>query len=132
MDEQVHQAILERLEEGRLPCAEAHAVAHRFGIDPLSVGQAADDAGIRISRCQLGLFGYGLKSEGKHKIVQPMENVPEQLAARLQAAVRGGGITCADVWDVADDLDISRLDASNAVEALGLRVSRCQIGCFAL
>ncbi|HSJ58144.1 MAG TPA: hypothetical protein VLC95_13255 [Anaerolineae bacterium] len=132
MDEQIQQAIMERLQEGRLPCAEAHAIAGHFGVDPLSVGQAADDAGIRISRCQLGLFGYGPKAEGKHKIVQPMENVPEQLAARLRAAVHGSGISCTDVWDIADDLEISRLEASNAVEALGLRVSRCQLGCFAV
>jgi hypothetical protein len=132
MDEQLHQAIVERLEEGRLPCAEAHAIAHRFGLDPLSVGQAADDAGIRISRCQLGLFGYGPKSEGKHKIVQAMEHVPEPLAEKLHAAVHRDGITCVDIWEVADELEISRLEASNAVEALRLRVSRCQLGCFAL
>lgn len=132
MHEKLHQAIMERLEEGQLPCAEAHAVARHFDLDPLSVGLAADDAGIRISHCQLGLFGYGPKSEGKHKIVQPMENVPDELAARLRAAVHGSGITCADVWAIADDLEISRLEASNAVEALGLRVSRCQLGCFAV
>jgi len=132
MDEQLHKVIMERLEEGRLPCAEAHAIARRFDLDPLSIGQAADDAGIRISHCQLGLFGYGPKSEGKHKIVRPMENVPDELAARLRAAVHGSGITCADVWGIADDLEISRLEASNAVEALGLRVSRCQLGCFAV
>ena len=132
MDEKIHQAILERLEEGRLPCAEAHAIAHRFGLDPLSVGQAADDAGIRISRCQLGLFGYGPKSEGRHKIVQAMDHVPDELAERLRAAVHAGGITCADIWANAGDLGIGRLEASNAVESLGLRVSRCQLGCFAV
>jgi len=67
---------------------------------------------------------------GKHKIVQPLTEVPPDLAARLRAAAEDEGIPCAAVWQVADELGFSRLEASGAVEALGLRVSRCQLGCF--
>jgi hypothetical protein len=130
MDEQVHQAMVDRLEDGRLPCNEAHAIAQIVGVDPLTVGRAADEADIRISRCQLGLFGYGPKAEGKHKIVVPMDEVPAHLAARLRAAADGPGITCTAVWQVADGLGYKRIEASSAVEAMGLRVSRCQLGCF--
>ncbi len=130
MDERLHRAIQEQLLDGKLPCGRAHAVARKLGVDPLTVGRAADEAGIRISHCLLGLFGYGPKSEGKHKIVQPMDEVPAQLATRLRAAAEGQGITCAAVWQVADELGFSRLEAAGAVEALGLRVSRCQLGCF--
>lgn len=130
MDEALRQAMFEQVEEGRLSCARAHAIAQRLGIDPWLVGQAANEAGIRISHCLLGLFGYGPKAEGRHKIVQPMESVPEEWAARLQAAADGSGITCADVWRVADELGIGRMKAASAVEALGLRVSLCQLGCF--
>ena len=130
MDEMIHQAILDRLEEGCLPCAEAHTIAHQFEVDPISVGLAADDASIRITRCQLGLFGYGPKLEGKHKIVHAMDDVPERLAARLRDLARDGGITCLEAWNVADEMELSRLEASSAVEAMGLRVSRCQLGCF--
>jgi hypothetical protein len=91
---------------------------------------AANDAGIRISRCQLGLFGYGPKAEGKHKIVHAMDQVPERLAARLRGAADQEGITCQAVWAVADDLGFKRIEAAAAVEAMGLRVSRCQLGCF--
>jgi len=130
MDEQLHQAILSRLEGGRLPCHEAHTIAHDMGVDPLTVGQAADEAEIRISSCQLGLFGYGPKAEGRHKIVQPMNEVPEHLAAQLRAANEGDGIPCIAIWQAADELGYKRIEASGAVEAMGLRVSRCQLGCF--
>ncbi|MGD8398426.1 MAG: hypothetical protein PVG11_06180 [Anaerolineae bacterium] len=132
MDERIHGAILERLDGGKLPCAEAHTVARQFDVDPLVVGETANQADIRINRCQLGLFGYGPKVEGKHKIVHPMDDVPENLAARLRAASTSGGITCADIWAVADAFRITRLEASSAVEAMGLRVSRCQLGCFSV
>ncbi len=130
MDDHLLQAMHAHLEQGQLPCPLAHAVARDLDLDPLAVGRAADDAGIRISRCQLGLFGYGPKAEGKHKIVEPLRPVPDELAARLWEAAGGGSITCAAVWAVAEGAGIPRLRASGAVEGLGLKVSVCQLGCF--
>jgi hypothetical protein len=130
VDERLHQAILKRLEDGKLPCIRAFAVARSLDLDPLTVGLAADEAGIRISRCQLGLFGYGPKTEGKHKIVHAMDEVPERLAGRLRSEAEAGDITCAAVWRVAEALHVQRLKTASAVEAMGLRVSVCQLGCF--
>ncbi len=130
MDERIHQAMLDRLEDGRLPCNQCHAIARILDVDPLTVGMAANEAGIRISHCQLGLFGYGPKAEGKHKIVHAMDEVPERLAARLRANATDGAITCKAIWKVADGLGFPRLEACSAVEAMGIRVSRCQLGCF--
>lgn len=130
MDKALYQAMLERLEDGQLPCATAHELAHEFDVEPLAVGQVANEANIRISRCQLGLFGYGPKAEGKHKIVHAMEDVPERLAARLRAAAGEDGIACDAIWQIADELGYLRIEASSAVEAMGIRVSRCQLGCF--
>jgi hypothetical protein len=120
----------ERLENGKLPCNQAFAMAAVLDLEPLYVGLAANEAGVRISRCQLGLFGYGPKAQGKHKIVHAMDNVPERLAARLRTEAAEGGITCAAVWNAADGLGFKRIEASSAVEAMGLKVSHCQLGCF--
>jgi hypothetical protein len=130
MDERLRQALQDQLEDGKLPCSQAFAIARTLGEKPLVVGFAASELDIRISRCQLGLFGFGPKSKGKHKIVHPMDEVPERLAARLRASASEKGITCKAIWNVADDLGYQRLEASSAVEAMGLRVTRCQLGCF--
>jgi hypothetical protein len=130
MDKSLHQAMQDRLKDGKLPCSHAMAVAQELNIDPETVGLAANEADIRISGCQLGLFGFGPKAEGKHKIVKPMDQVPEHLAARLRDQVDGDRITCAAVWQVADGLGIRRIEASSAVEAMGLSVSHCQLACF--
>jgi hypothetical protein len=130
MDEELLEAMTGRMENGKLPCNQAFAIAQVMKVDPLTVGMAANDHDIRISRCQLGLFGYGPKAEGKHKIVHAMDEVPERLAARLRAAAQGDRITCTAVWQVADGLGYKRIEASSAVEAMGLKVSRCQLGCF--
>ena len=130
MDEKLLQAMKDRLEDGKLPCNQAFAIAKTLGQDPLDVGLAANETGIRVSRCQLGLFGYGPKKLGKHKIVQAMDEVPEHLAARLGKAAEEVQITCTAIWHVADSLGYKRMEASSAVEAMGLKVSRCQLACF--
>jgi hypothetical protein len=130
MDESLHEAMLSRLADGRLPCNQAFAIAQILGLEPLHVGLAANEEGMRISRCQLGLFGYGPKAEGRHKIVNAMEDVPERLAARLRSEAGTDGITCRAVWKVADGLGMRRIEASSACETLGIKVSHCQLGCF--
>jgi hypothetical protein len=118
------------LEEGTLPCAVAHSLAAEFNVPPARVGDLANELDIRIARCQLGLFGYGPKSEGKHKIVQPASDVGDELARRLREGADENRLSCATAWAIADDLKIKRLDVSCAVEALGLRMVQCQLGCF--
>lgn len=130
MNKQLRQAILSHMEDGHLTCHRAHTIAQEMGVEPLEVGRAADEVEIRVSRCQIGLFGYGPKAEGKHKIVRPMAQVPPPLEAAIRAEAGEEDISCIAMWQIADRLGYSRLEVSNAVEGLGLRVSTCQLGCF--
>lgn len=45
----------------RISCPEALALADRLGVSPITVGQAANQLGIKIINCQLGCFGKGEK-----------------------------------------------------------------------
>ena len=118
-------------EQGQVQCTRACHLARRLGVTLAEVGAAADASGVRISRCQLGLFGYGSKAEGKSKIVQAVDAAPPAIAARLRGAVdERGRLTCSAVWAVARQSRISRLRAAGAAEGLGLRVEDCQLGCF--
>lgn len=118
------------LRGGELPCAVAFEEAPKHGLTPAQIGEWAGANHVRVSHCQLGLFGYGPKAEGKHKIVRPAETVGAELASALLARALDGRIACVDVWAVAEAAGIARLEASAAAEALGLRVSQCQLGCF--
>lgn len=127
---EIQDAIQKALDRGQLPCARAHGIARRLGVPPLQVGQAADEMGIRISRCQLGLFGYGDKAEGEHRILHPAPHVDEDLARRLQDSALEGCLPCATAWAIAAEHKIKRLEIANAAEALELRIRQCQLGCF--
>ncbi len=130
VEESLAQAIRGALVEGQLPCAEAFRLAEELKIKPATVGQAADELGVRISRCQLGLFGYGPKAEGKHRIVQPLPEVPPQVSQEILARLQEGRLPCAIAWGIARRLGLSKLEVSSAAEALKIKVSCCQLGCF--
>ncbi len=131
VSDQILAAVRDHAVNGELSCADAHAIAAEHGITPGQIGALVNNqSDIRFYRCQLGLFGYGEKSLGQSKIVQPAEHVPPEIEAALRARVRDGDIPCLDVWQVADQFAYPRLGMGNIVEALGLRVRPCQLGCF--
>jgi hypothetical protein len=118
-------------EQGQITCARAFQLARRLNVSPEEVGAAADSSGVRITHCQLGLFGYGSKAEGKSKIVQAMQSVPPALAQRLVGARdKDGNLTCAAVWSASRQSRLSRLRAAGAAQGMGLHVKDCQLGCF--
>jgi hypothetical protein len=81
---------------------------------------------VRITECQMGLFGY----TPDKRIVKPVEHMSDELRARVDAAAKDGRITCAACWRIAQDLGLQKMDVSAACEALGLKVKNCQIGAF--
>jgi hypothetical protein len=117
-------------EGGRLPCVTAHQIAASLGVSPTEVGAAANELGVRIWACQMGLFGYGEKTSPEYRLVRPAESVPDGLATDLRGALANGRLPCATAWAVADRYGLSYLEVANVVEALGLKVAPCQLGCF--
>lgn len=129
--QELSEAIRRHLDsEGALPCAMAFRVAEELGIVPSNVGQAADDMDVRLSHCQLGLFGYGPKAEGRHKVVQAAAFVETGLAQAIHDGLAGGRLSCAAAWEIAAALNIPKMDVAAAAEMLGVKIARCQLGAF--
>ncbi len=129
--ETIAAAIRERLDrEGMLSCAAAFRIAEELEVQPLDVGRTADEIGVRLNRCQLGLFGYGPKAEGRHKIVQPAEAVEPGLAQAIRDNLVEGKLPCRAAWEIASALRVSKMDVSAAAEALGIKIAHCQLGAF--
>jgi hypothetical protein len=127
----ISDAIRSGLVDGELPCAKAFAIARQVGVEPIHVGEEADALDIRLSKCQLGLFGYGPKAAGKHRRVKPMQNVPPGLAQAIRAAVAPNGkLPCLAAWRIAEELHLPKQKVSDAAEGLGVRIAPCQLGAF--
>lgn len=131
MEEQIIQTAQKQAVDGSLSCADAHALAQALGVAPLQVGRVVNGhTPLRFYRCQLGLFGYGLKAEGKSKIVLPATNLPDEIVAAIREAAVGGRLSCEAAWDLAERFAYPRLGIANILEALGIKVAPCQLGCF--
>jgi hypothetical protein len=130
MEESLKREIESNLHDGRLQCAVAWRIADRLNVERLAVGEMADTLDVRVSHCQLGLFGYGDKKLGLSKILKPVETVDAELTAAIRGAAQDGTVTCAQLFDIINQLKRLSVDVSSHAEALGIKVVQCQLGCF--
>ncbi|HDP26224.1 MAG TPA: hypothetical protein ENN34_12385 [Deltaproteobacteria bacterium] len=117
-------------ENDAMPCAVAHYIAAYLGISPLEIGKKATDEGIRLYQCQLGLFGYGRKGFSSYKIVGRTVEVPQESLDLIRSQAQESMISCSALWEIAEKTGITRAEAGNAADSLGLKVTPCQLGAF--
>ncbi|NLV74805.1 MAG: hypothetical protein GXY52_09020 [Chloroflexi bacterium] len=131
MADSLEQTLALWAKNGLVACVEAHSQAQRLGISPEALGQAINaHGGIRVNRCQLGFFGYGEKSLGKHRIVLAAQDILPEIEEALLSNARDGVVSCQHVWAVAKAFEYPYLGIANIAEAMGIKVKPCQLGCF--
>jgi len=127
MNSDLKNAIRDVLVDGKLPCARAFAVAKEMGVNPLEVGRVATEEGIKISRCQLGLFGY---PEGARPVEKMKDKVTDELRKELRSRLVDGQLSCKAAWQIAAELKAAKMLISATAEDLNIRIRDCQLGCF--
>lgn len=125
-DEKISALVRLRVEEGKLACADAEGVCALLGTTMAKIGRTLDLLEVRISRCQLGLFGY----EQKGKIVRPEEKFTPALEEAIRGRLSGVGLSCAEARKIAAEMNVPRLKIASACEALKIRIKPCQLGAF--
>ena len=120
------KAIGAAAESGQISCAQVFKTASELGVSPAEAGKAVDLLKIKLTRCQLGLFGH---SPGK-SIVKAAEEVSPALESAIRGRLAGGRLSCAQAWKVAQELNLKKMEVSCAAEALGIRIKPCQLGAF--
>jgi hypothetical protein len=130
-DETIAAAIRARLEAGRLTCSAAFAVAEEVGCPPAAVGEAADVLTIRLTRCQLGLFGFPGHAKGWEAAGVASLPVAEGLEQAIREHEGGqGNVACEDLWIVAARFGASRMQVGYLADRLGIPIRPCQLGAF--
>ena len=125
-DPRIAAAFKGRAESDEISCVEAFQVASDLKVRPSEVGKTIDLTGLRIVRCQLGLFGY----KPEKSILRPPETVPETLGSAIRGRLSGGRLSCEAAWGIAADLGVRKLEVANAAETLKIRIKPCQLGAF--
>ena len=126
--ERLEEAIRRSLINGRLPCSRAFAIAEEHGLSPRAIGNEATRQSIKISRCQLGLFGYD--DIGERRIVKPAAEVSGALKKVIFSRLVEGKVSCRVIWEIASEQKLTKIEVASAIETLELRISDCQLGCF--
>jgi hypothetical protein len=126
VDKEIAGAIQEQAREGTLSCAAAFRIAKDLGVTPLAVGQAVDALGVRLVRCQLGLYGYGEQKS----VVKPAEEVSPELEQAIREGLILGRLPCSVVWAISVRFGMPKMHVANSVEKLEIRIGQCQLGAF--
>jgi hypothetical protein len=127
VDPSLAKQVCDVAKDGLLPCSSAFIVADKTGASPAEVGQAADLLELKITKCQLGLFGYG---KGKRNIVEAAEQISDELAQALQKATVNGRLPCERAWEIAERFGLPKMTITSACERLNIRLGFCQLGTF--
>ena len=125
-DDRIAEAVRLKAADGEITCAAGHKIAADLNVPPSEVGRTIDLMEIRVTKCQLGLFGYG----PQRCIVEPSEHVTDALKTAILAAEKDKRLTCLSAWGIADQMGLKKMDVTGACEALKVKISSCQIGSF--
>lgn len=131
VDEGLADAVRGRLQNRLLPCAAAFDIAEELALPRAEVGRAADALLIRLTHCQLGLFGY----PGKDKFWKTADVPEPPQHGALEEAILGtrdksNVISCAALLSIAERFGLHKTQAGYAADRLGVRIKQCQLGAF--
>lgn len=119
-------------EKGQLTCSAAHRAAAQLNVSPEEIGMNADLMELRLTRCKLGLFGYGTdESAGKTgKSLDPDIEISMSLDRELDQKSSSNIISCKRCWEIAARFEKSQQEIGSACEKKQIRIKPCQLGAF--
>ncbi|MBN1370081.1 MAG: hypothetical protein JW954_07605 [Dehalococcoidaceae bacterium] len=123
---EIRTRVAESLESGYLPCPAAWKIARQSGVVRIAVGAVADEMGKRVVDCQIGCFKVDKTPFGTQ---EPARLSPE-ISAEILRLNEENSLTCEAVFTVAKTYRLKPTDIAGEINALGLKVSACQLGCF--
>ena len=125
-DTSIKHEILKQTKNEKIPCAVAFEIAKTLQISPEKVGKTADLMNFKLTKCQLGLFGY----KSPKKIVKSLNSIKVGVNDAVSDALVQGRLSCKSAWDIGSRLHVSKLTVSGACEAMGIKIKDCQLGAF--
>jgi hypothetical protein len=94
------------------------------------VGVAVDFLETRITKCQLGLFGYPRERFPEGRAVEAAEEASPDIEAAIRGCLVEGRLPCKSAWEIAAERGIPKMAVAAACEKLKIRVKPCQLGAF--
>jgi len=107
-------------EDGKLSCLKAFKVARLIGVKPKEMDAITKSLNIKITNCELGVFGKLKFSDMDDKIYNKLsENFNQDSKVECQVA-----------WYTARDKGSSLKKVGSTINNSDIKVTHCQLGCF--
>lgn len=123
---ELESTVSSSLRDGYMPCPLAWKIAREADVPRIAVGAVIDKMGRRVTDCQIGCFKIE-KTPFEDSEIKRLEGEVVSEIKELESAKQ---LTCAAVFDLARKYKLKPMDVSNEINALGFKVSECQLGCF--
>ncbi len=123
---QLEDTVKASLKDGYLPCAVAFKIAKEAQVPKVAVGEMTDRLGIRVTNCQIGCF----KVDKTIHDSSACEGLDDGIVSKLNALKKNNELTCAKVFDLAQQLKSAPMAIANAANLRDLKIHNCQLGCF--
>jgi len=121
LDSTQTELVLTNLDEnGELSCIKAFKVAKLIGMKPKDMAHVAKAMNIKITNCELGVFG-------KLKFSQMNEDIYDTLAKGSQENKK---VECEIAWKLAQEKGATLKKVGSSIKNSDLRVTHCQLGVF--
>ena len=123
---QLENKVKASLKDGYLSCPIAWKIAKEADVPKIAVGEITDRLSIRIDNCQIGFFKVGKTpyDNSAHK------SVDEQLTTVLETLAGNNQLTCAKIFELAQQFKLKPMVIANEANVLNLKIHDCQLGCF--
>lgn len=105
---------------GELPCLKAFKVAKLIGMKPKDMAAVTKSMNIKISNCELGVFG-------KLQFSQVNDEIYDTLAKGSQENKK---VECEIAWKLAQEKGATLKKVGASIKNSDLKVTHCQLGCF--
>ena len=125
-DQKIVEAVKGHTTNEEISCASAFSIVSDLSVPPDEVGFTIDFLEKMLVKCQLGLYGY----RPDKKIIKPADTVSQALEEAIRKALVNDRLPCAAAWGIAEELGLSKMEVSSASEALGIKITPCQLGAF--
>lgn len=103
---------------GKLTCLKAFKVARLIGLKPIEMSEACKSIDIKITNCELGVFG-------KLEFTDFEEDIYNNLKINFS---ENKNIECKVLWDEARNSTLRKVGST--VKKSDIEVIHCQLGCF--
>jgi len=114
------------LRSGYLSCPAAWTIARETGVPRIAVGATADGMGTRVTDCQIGCFKVDKTPFDNREAAR----LTPEITAHILRLKDESALTCEAVFALAKTYRLKPMDIAGEINALGLKVSACQLGCF--